>query len=163
VRKRESTVVALTAGAVTGAVFVAPMLIGLIPDSTLDPRTEGRVSTADRHQAANVVSAWRRNGEYSECMERRGYDVPWQETIALAPELDDDPALVKLYKETHITEGDEEAVWSTRGFLDAARDCRVLGPERPGISDYNRVKDWKRVLAEARQHGWSPDDPFALD
>lgn len=162
-RKTKTAAVIAVTSVATGVVLAAPALLDSLPNVYPAAQRDGGGSQADRQQAWLVVRAWRMNGPYSECMGLRGYDVLWQATIHLAPALSDDPALVTLEKKISITEGTEEPVWNTKGFRDAANDCLYANPEQRGPDNLDTVKDWAPLLAEAREHGWSPDDPFALD
>ena len=164
-RRSNTAVAVLVAAAATGAALVAPAMLNVAPEFMVGAQNGDGVSKANRQQALNVVRAWHMNGPYSECMAERGHDVPWRFAIHLAPGLADNPAFVELEKELSISEGDEDPLWATEEFDIASHRCRsVHSPtDREWMTDDGDVDDWDAVLAEAREYGWSPDDPFALD
>jgi hypothetical protein len=154
----------LTTAVATGAVLAGPAALDSVRDPTWGAQSDGGVSQAHREQAANVVRAWRMNGPYAECIAEGGYGtILWQSTIALAEGLVDDPALAAIHEDIAASEGDDDPEWNTQEFSYASNDCRRQHPEQRPPPQFDQIEDWATILAEAREHGWSPDDPFALD
>lgn len=129
-----------------------------------------RVMVNEDLQAAYVTVAWKENGAYSECMAARGYDVPWQDSIGLAPALRDDPELVAEAQERYDNMALERDVpayakdHSDAPFNEAVGECRDANP--PLLSDAEHdalltAAPTAKTLRIARRHDWNQTDPFA--
>jgi hypothetical protein len=154
----------LTSALLTGAVTAGPSALSAMRVGTVSGHPHTQMSRTDREQARNVVRAWRMNGPYAECITERGYDgILWQSTIALAPGLVNDPKFAALHEDIAASEGDNDPDWNTEEFSYAASDCLLQNPEQRPPPPFEDVEHWAAIIAEAREHGWSPDDPFALD
>ena len=103
--------------------------------------------SAAEHQAAEVVIAFRMNGDYSACMDALRYRRPWQETISPAP-VEKDPLLYSFwaagkldgYYASKVINGEiGQRVERRANSIDAVDDeagaelaCRE---QHPGVSD----------------------------
>jgi hypothetical protein len=121
-------------------------------------------------QAAEVRIAWENNGLYSECMAERGYDVPWQDAIGLAPALEGDPEAVAEYEQRQDNMVLERRVpayaqeHADAPFNEAVGECRDLYPAQVSDTEYDALQTTQpsaKTLRIARNHGWNRSDPFA--
>jgi hypothetical protein len=123
-----------------------------------------RLATNEELQAGYVRIAWENNGPYSECMAARGYNVPWQDSIGLAPALQDDPELVAAYEERQENMILERRVVPGPEFANAVGVCRdqnVPGVSDPELQAFKFSAPTAKTLRIARKHGWNLTDPFA--